>query len=290
MGKTLVSSMIIDRVAASLGKTLLEVPVGFKWFVPGLLDGSVAFGGRSPRSVVPAQGTDRVDHDRTASCSACSRPRSSPSPARRRRSAMPSSRRVRASAYQRVDAPARPRRRRRCPSCLRMPCRPPSWGRAHHRQAVARAGMVRRSAAQGADRIGVVRRPPSGTEDVYKLYAESLRGEEHLRAVQEEGGPSCPRPSARRNTVAEAASSCGAAPLCRVGRRRLRGGDRHAEIGHGHAGTRTRSTGVDRHLRTTARETHGRRGRRSGERRGRGIRGRKPDQAGAKVFASMTKR
>ena len=45
VGKTLVSSMIIDRVAASLGRTLLEVPVGFKWFVPGLLDGSVAFGG-----------------------------------------------------------------------------------------------------------------------------------------------------------------------------------------------------------------------------------------------------
>jgi phosphoglucomutase len=45
VGKTLVSSMIIDRVADALGKTLLEVPVGFKWFVPGLLDGSVAFGG-----------------------------------------------------------------------------------------------------------------------------------------------------------------------------------------------------------------------------------------------------
>ncbi|NKF31279.1 phosphoglucomutase, alpha-D-glucose phosphate-specific, partial [Pseudomonas sp. BGM005] len=45
IGKTLVSSMIIDRVAESLGRRLLEVPVGFKWFVPGLLDGSVAFGG-----------------------------------------------------------------------------------------------------------------------------------------------------------------------------------------------------------------------------------------------------
>ncbi|MFV1095881.1 phosphoglucomutase, alpha-D-glucose phosphate-specific, partial [Klebsiella pneumoniae] len=45
VGKTLVSSMIIDRVAESLGRRLLEVPVGFKWFVPGLLDGSVAFGG-----------------------------------------------------------------------------------------------------------------------------------------------------------------------------------------------------------------------------------------------------
>ena len=45
VGKTLVSSSMIDRVAASLGRRLVEVPVGFKWFVPGLLDGSVGFGG-----------------------------------------------------------------------------------------------------------------------------------------------------------------------------------------------------------------------------------------------------
>src|SRR3546814_16960825 len=48
VGKTLVSSMIIDKVAASLHRRLLEVPVGFKWFVPGLLDGSVAFGREEP--------------------------------------------------------------------------------------------------------------------------------------------------------------------------------------------------------------------------------------------------
>ncbi|MFH7439352.1 phosphoglucomutase, alpha-D-glucose phosphate-specific, partial [Pseudomonas syringae pv. tagetis] len=45
IGKTLVSSSIIDRVADSLGRRLMEVPVGFKWFVPGLLDGSIGFGG-----------------------------------------------------------------------------------------------------------------------------------------------------------------------------------------------------------------------------------------------------
>ena len=45
VGKTLVSSSLIDRVVADLGRTLIEVPVGFKWFVPGLLDGSVGFGG-----------------------------------------------------------------------------------------------------------------------------------------------------------------------------------------------------------------------------------------------------
>src|SRR5690606_32277167 len=45
IGKTLVSSSIIDRVAQRLGRRLIEVPVGFKWFVPGLIDGSIAFGG-----------------------------------------------------------------------------------------------------------------------------------------------------------------------------------------------------------------------------------------------------
>ena len=45
IGKTLVSSSMIDRVAASLGRKLIEVPVGFKWFVPGLIDGSIGFGG-----------------------------------------------------------------------------------------------------------------------------------------------------------------------------------------------------------------------------------------------------
>ena len=62
VGKTLVSSSMIDRVADELGRKLLEVPVGFKWFVPGLLDGSVGFGGEeSRRRVVPAPRRHRLD-------------------------------------------------------------------------------------------------------------------------------------------------------------------------------------------------------------------------------------
>ena len=60
VGKTVVSSSIIDRVAARLGRPLVEVPVGFKWFVPGLLDGSVGFGGEE------SAGASFLRHDGTA--------------------------------------------------------------------------------------------------------------------------------------------------------------------------------------------------------------------------------
>jgi phosphoglucomutase len=75
VGKTLVSSMMIDRVVATLGRRLVEVPVGFKWFVPGLIDGSVAFGGEE------SAGASFLRRDGgvwTTSSSACSPPRSSP--------------------------------------------------------------------------------------------------------------------------------------------------------------------------------------------------------------------
>ena len=63
IGKTLVSSSMIDRVAESLGKPMVEVPVGFKWFVPGLIDGSFGFGGEeSAGRVVPAHGRLDLDH------------------------------------------------------------------------------------------------------------------------------------------------------------------------------------------------------------------------------------
>ena len=63
IGKTLVSSSMIDRVAKALGRSLNEVPVGFKWFVDGLLDGSFGFGGEDERGrILPAQGWHSVDH------------------------------------------------------------------------------------------------------------------------------------------------------------------------------------------------------------------------------------
>ena len=77
IGKTLVSSSMIDRVAESLGRRLVEVPVGFKWFVPGLFDGSVAFGGEESAGASFLRRDGRSGRPtRTASCSACSPRRS----------------------------------------------------------------------------------------------------------------------------------------------------------------------------------------------------------------------
>ena len=192
IGKTLVSSMIIDRVAESLGRTLLEVPVGFKWFVPGPARrlGRVRRRGVG-RSIVPAHSTARSGRPtRTASCCACSPPRSSPSPARRRRSGTPSSRPSSGHRPTSASTPRRRRRRRRSSAKLSPGCRdarpnspasrsPPSC---RTRRATARRSAGSRCVTEHAWFAA----RPSGTEDVYKLYAESLRGPEHLREVQEE--------------------------------------------------------------------------------------------------------
>ena len=108
IGKTLVSSSMIDRVAAGLDRRLLEVPVGFKWFVPGLLDGSVAFGGEESagRDFLRRDGTTGRP-TRTASCCACSPRRSSRRPAARPgEHYAPLTERFGTPAYARVDAPA----------------------------------------------------------------------------------------------------------------------------------------------------------------------------------------
>ena len=79
IGKTLVSSSMIDRVATALDRRLVEVPVGFKWFVPGLLDGSGPFGGEESAGASFARFDGSVwSTDRTASSSPCSPRRSSP--------------------------------------------------------------------------------------------------------------------------------------------------------------------------------------------------------------------
>jgi phosphoglucomutase len=110
IGKTLVSSSMIDRVAADLGRRLVEVPVGFKWFVPGLLDGSGPFGGEESARARPSSArTDRCGPPtRTASCWPCSPPRSSPRPAGHpRASTMPQLVAKHGDpAYARIDAAA----------------------------------------------------------------------------------------------------------------------------------------------------------------------------------------
>ncbi|MFH8251450.1 phosphoglucomutase (alpha-D-glucose-1,6-bisphosphate-dependent) [Microbacterium sp. B2969] len=190
VGKTLVSSMIIDKVAASLGRELLEVPVGFKWFVPGLLDGSVAFGGEESAgaSFLRKDGTVwTTDKDGILLCLLASEILAVTGKTPSQRYAELEAE-FGASAYQRVDAPATPAQKsalsKLAPEAVTATelAGEPITAKLSHApgNGAAIGGLkVQTEHAWFAAR-------PSGTEDVYKLYAESLRGPEHLAEVQEE--------------------------------------------------------------------------------------------------------
>ncbi|MFL0564708.1 phosphoglucomutase (alpha-D-glucose-1,6-bisphosphate-dependent) [Microbacterium sp. 179-I 1D1 NHS] len=190
IGKTLVSSMIIDRVAASLGRTLLEVPVGFKWFVPGLLDGSVAFGGEESAgaSFLRKDGTVwTTDKDGILLCLLAAEILAVTGKTPSQRYAELEAE-FGASAYQRVDAPASPEQKAALSklsgdavTASELAGDPVTAKLSHAPGNGAAIGglKVQTEFAWFAAR-------PSGTEDVYKLYAESLKGPEHLAQVQEE--------------------------------------------------------------------------------------------------------
>jgi phosphoglucomutase len=190
VGKTVVSSSIIDRVAAQLGRRLVEVPVGFKWFVDGLIDGSLGFGGeesagasflRTDGSVwttdkdgiilglLAAEITAKTGRDPGELYTDITREFGAP-------------------VYERIDAPATARQKA-------------ILGKLSPDQVTATelAGepiLAAVTAAPGNDApIGGLKvvaasgwfaARPSGTEDVYKIYAESFRGSEHLHRIQEE--------------------------------------------------------------------------------------------------------
>src|SRR3954451_15999160 len=190
IGKTLVSSSMIDRVAESLGRRLWEVPVGFKWFVPGLIDGSVGFGGEESAgaSFLRTDGTVwTTDKDGILLCLLASEIRAvtGRSPSELYRSLVE---RFGDPAYERVDAPA-------------SKAQKAALGKLNGEAigATELAGepiSAKLSEAPGnGAAIGGVKvvtehawfaARPSGTEDVYKIYAESFQGEEHLRRVQQE--------------------------------------------------------------------------------------------------------
>ena len=190
IGKTLVSSMIIDRVAASLGRTLLEVPVGFKWFVPGLLDGSVAFGGEESAGASFLRFDGSVwttDKDGILLCLLAAEILAVTGKTPSQRYAELEAE-FGASVYQRVDAPATPAQKaalgRLAPAAVTASslAGEPILAKLSHApgNGAAIGGLkVTTEHAWFAAR-------PSGTEDVYKLYAESLLGEAHLRQVQAE--------------------------------------------------------------------------------------------------------
>ena len=189
VGKTVVSSAMIERVAASLGRKIVDTPVGFKWFVEGLVDGSVGFAGEESAGAsflridgsvwttdkdglilgllaaeITARGTDpgKLYDDLT--------------------------RQFGAPAYERIDAPA-------------TPAQKAILGKLSAEQLNARelAGekilaTITKAPGNGAS-IGGIKvssesgwfaARPSGTEDVYKIYAESFRGVDHLHQIQSE--------------------------------------------------------------------------------------------------------
>ncbi|UAK39930.1 phosphoglucomutase (alpha-D-glucose-1,6-bisphosphate-dependent) [Gordonia bronchialis] len=190
VGKTLVSSSLIDRVVAGIGRRLLEVPVGFKWFVDGLLDGSIAFGGEESAgaSFLMFDGSPwTTDKDGIILALLASEilAVTGKTPSERYREL---AERYGESAYARVDAPAS-REQKAVLAKLSA-----SQVSATELAGEPITAIMTEAPGNGAP-IGGLKvttenawfaARPSGTEDVYKIYAESFKGAEHLAQVQTE--------------------------------------------------------------------------------------------------------
>jgi phosphoglucomutase len=190
IGKTLVSSSLIDRVAAQHGRRVVEVPVGFKWFVDGLLDGSIAFGGEESAGasflrrdggvwttdkdgillgLLAAEITAVTGKDPGEHYTALTQRFGTP-------------------YYERIDAAATPEQKQKLQRL--------AAGDVAATHLAGEPIVARLTHAPGNDapigglkvvtESGWFAARPSGTEDVYKIYAESFVGEEHLRTIQEE--------------------------------------------------------------------------------------------------------
>ncbi|HEY5240172.1 MAG TPA: phosphoglucomutase, alpha-D-glucose phosphate-specific, partial [Polyangiaceae bacterium] len=190
VGKTLVSSAIIDRVAASLGRRLAEVPVGFKWFVPGLLDGSFGFGGEESAGasflrfdggvwttdkdgilldllaaeILATTGKDPGEHYRALEAQHG------------------------APVYTRIDAPATPAQKKVLAALSPDAVKASTLAGDPITSRLTRAPF--NDAPIGGLKVttpeGWFAARPSGTEDVYKIYAESFRGADHLGRIVDE--------------------------------------------------------------------------------------------------------
>ena len=190
IGKTLVSSSMIDRVASNLGRTLIEVPVGFKWFVPGLIDGSVGFGGEE------SAGASFLRHDGTvwstdkdglilSLLAAEIQAVTGKSPSERYAELTEE---YGAPAYARVDAPATREQKATLkgltPTDVTATEIAGETITATHTEAPGNGAAIGGLKVQTENAWFAAR--PSGTEDVYKIYAESFKGADHLAEVQAE--------------------------------------------------------------------------------------------------------
>jgi phosphoglucomutase len=190
VGKTIVSSSIIDRVTAGLGRRLVEVPVGFKWFVDGLLSGSIGFAGEESAGasfartdgtpwttdkdgiilgLLAAEITARLGHDPGVLYGEVTREFGAP-------------------VYERIDAPATLEQKRRLaqlsPNQVELKELAGDPIRAILSNAPGNGESIGGLKAVTDNGWFAVR--PSGTEDVYKLYAESFMDREHLARIQDE--------------------------------------------------------------------------------------------------------
>ena len=190
VGKTLVSSQMIDRVTAKLGLKLYEVPVGFKWFVDGLLDGSLGFGGEeSPGAsfvrmdgsvwttdkdgiilaLLAAEITARMGRDPGELYSDLTREFGDP-------------------AYERIDAPATPQQKAILAKLSPQQVKIKELA-GEKIQAILTDAPGNGASIGGLKVVaenGWFAARPSETEDIYKIYAESFRGANHLKRIQEE--------------------------------------------------------------------------------------------------------
>jgi len=190
VGKTLVSTSMIDRVAADLGRRLSEVPVGFKWFVDGLIDGSCGFGGEESAgaSFLRKDGTvwttdkDGIIMDLLA-CEIMAKTGKDPAEIYRKLEE-----RFGKSFYIRIDTPATPEQK----AVLKRLS--PDMIVAETLAGDAIVAKLTRAPGNNAD-IGGLKvvtakgwfaARPSGTEDIYKVYAESFVSAKHLRRIEEE--------------------------------------------------------------------------------------------------------
>jgi phosphoglucomutase len=190
VGKTLVSTSMIDRVGAALGRKVSEVPVGFKWFVDGLIDGSYGFGGEESagasflrkNGVVWTTDKDGIIMDLLA-CEITARTGKDPAMLYKDLEG-----RFGRPLYIRIDARATPAQK----AVLKKLS--PDMVSAQELAGEKITAKLTRAPGNNAEigglkvitQNGWFAARPSGTEDIYKIYAESFLGEEHLQRIQEE--------------------------------------------------------------------------------------------------------
>lgn len=190
IGKTLVSSSMIDRVASDLGRTLNEVPVGFKWFVDGLYNGNIAFGGEESAGASFLRKNGKVwstDKDGILLCLLAAEITAvtNKDPGEHYQSL---TEQFGAPVYERLDAPANREQKAILKNLT------PDMIKADSMAGEVIVAKLTEAPGNGAS-IGGLKvvtengwfaARPSGTEDIYKIYAESFKGEDHLKLIQKE--------------------------------------------------------------------------------------------------------